>query len=42
MQTPPEPIRWRDLDLDPIHWLQEILRVLGLALSRLWGRDVML
>ncbi|WP_168077494.1 YihY/virulence factor BrkB family protein [Caulobacter sp. SSI4214] len=36
------PIRWRDLDLDPIHWVQEVLRVLGLALSRLWGRDVML
>ncbi len=35
-------IRWRDLDLDPIHWAREILRVLGLALSRLWGRDVML
>ena len=42
MQTPPEPIRWRDLDLDPIHWLQEVLRVLGRALARLWGRDVML
>ncbi|NGM48207.1 YihY/virulence factor BrkB family protein [Caulobacter sp. 602-2] len=42
MQPPKAPIRWRDLDLDPIHWVQEILRVLGLALSRLWGRDVML
>ncbi|MDI1365160.1 MAG: YihY/virulence factor BrkB family protein [bacterium] len=38
----PNPIRWRDLDLDPIHWLREVLRVLGLALSRIWGRDVML
>jgi membrane protein len=42
MQNPPDRIRWRDLDLDPIHWVREILRVLGLALSRLWGRDVML
>jgi len=38
----PQPIRWRDLDLDPIHWAREVLRVLGLALSRIWGRDVML
>jgi membrane protein len=38
----PNPIRWRDLDLDPIHWAREILRVLGLALQRIWGRDVML
>lgn len=38
----PKPIRWRDLDLDPIHWAREVLRVLGLALSRIWGRDVML
>lgn len=38
----PQPIRWRDLDIDPIHWAREVLRVLGLALSRLWGRDVML
>ncbi|WP_156136728.1 MULTISPECIES: YihY/virulence factor BrkB family protein [unclassified Caulobacter] len=42
MQDPLHRIRWRDLDLDPIHWVREILRVLGLALSRLWGRDVML
>ncbi|WP_184719521.1 YihY/virulence factor BrkB family protein [Caulobacter sp.] len=42
MQDPLHRIRWRDLDLDPIHWAREILRVLGLALSRLWGRDVML
>lgn len=42
MQDPLHRIRWRDLDLDPTHWAREILRVLGLALSRLWGRDVML
>ncbi|PIB92185.1 ribonuclease BN [Caulobacter sp. FWC2] len=42
MQDPQHQIRWRDLQLDPIHWVREILRVLGLALSRLWGRDVML
>jgi membrane protein len=42
MQDPQHHIRWRDLQLDPIHWVREILRVLGLALSRLWGRDVML
>lgn len=42
MQDPQHHIRWRDLQLDPIHWAREILRVLGLALSRLWGRDVML
>ena len=42
MQTPQDHIRWRDLDLDPIHWIREILRVVGLAVSRLWGRDVML
>jgi len=23
----PQPIRWRDLDLDPIHWAREVLRV---------------
>jgi len=38
----PQPIRWRDLDLDPIHWAREVLRVVGLALARIWGRDVML
>lgn len=42
MQDPLHRIRWSDLQLDPIHWVREILRVLGLALSRLWGRDVML
>jgi membrane protein len=29
-------------DLDPLYWMREGLRVLGKALSRLWGRDVML
>ncbi|MBO9709568.1 MAG: YihY/virulence factor BrkB family protein [Caulobacter sp.] len=42
MKSPQDRIRFRDLDLDPIHWVREILRVLGLALQRLWGRDVML
>jgi membrane protein len=42
MNSPQDRIRFRDLDLDPIHWAREILRVLGLALQRLWGRDVML
>jgi len=30
------------LDLDPTHWVRETLSVLGKALGRLWGRDVML
>mgnify|MGYP000153292629 CR=1 FL=1 len=42
MKSPQDRLRFRDLDLDPIHWTSEILRVLGLALQRLWGRDVML
>jgi len=42
MNSPQDRLRFRDLDLDPIHWASEILRVLGLALQRLWGRDVML
>jgi membrane protein len=42
MKSPQDRLRFRDLDLDPIHWVSEILRVLGLALQRLWGRDVML
>lgn len=32
--------RWRDLD--PAHLLREALRVTGRALTRMWGRDVML
>lgn len=30
------------LDLDPTHWVRDTLSVLGKALGRLWGRDVML
>ena len=31
---------WREAD--PVHWLRLGLSVAGKALSRLWGRDVML
>jgi membrane protein len=34
--------RLRDKDWDPIHWLRIVLAILGKALARLWGRDVML
>ncbi len=34
--------RFQASDLDPVHGLRVILTVLGKALSRLWGRDVML
>lgn len=34
--------RLRRVDLDPLHWLRVGLTTLGRALSRLWGRDVML
>lgn len=30
------------LDLDPVHWARATLDVIGKALTRLWGRDVML
>ncbi|MDP1631617.1 MAG: YihY/virulence factor BrkB family protein [Caulobacter sp.] len=30
------------IDLDPVHWAQATVDVLGKALTRLWGRDVML
>jgi membrane protein len=30
------------IDLDPVHWARAMLEVLGKALKRLWGRDVML
>jgi len=30
------------IDLDPLHWGRAMLVVLGKALQRLWGRDVML
>lgn len=34
--------RLRDIDWDPSHWLRRGLQVTGRALTRLWGRDVML
>jgi membrane protein len=34
--------RLRNMDWDPLHWLRTALIVLGRALTRLWGRDVML
>jgi membrane protein len=34
--------RVRAIDWDPLHWLRWSLRVSGKALTRLWGRDVML
>jgi membrane protein len=37
---PPEP--HGKIDLDPVHWARATVDVLGKALTRLWGRDVML
>lgn len=34
--------RLRAMDWDPLHWLRLGVRILGKALTRLWGRDVML
>jgi membrane protein len=34
--------RIREIEWDPIHWVRRALIILGRALSRLWGRDVML
>jgi membrane protein len=34
--------RLRAMDWDPTHWLRIALQTLGRALTRLWGRDVML
>ena len=34
--------RLRDVDWDPLHWVRRTLSVNGKALTRLWGRDVML
>ncbi|MDO9247857.1 MAG: YhjD/YihY/BrkB family envelope integrity protein, partial [Phenylobacterium sp.] len=34
--------RLRDIDWDPLHWVRRTLSVNGKALTRLWGRDVML
>lgn len=31
-----------ELDLDPIHWARACALIVGKALTRLWGRDVML
>jgi Predicted membrane protein len=36
------PDRLRAADWDPVHWARTTLVVLGRALTRLWGRDVML
>jgi membrane protein len=36
------PERFRRVDLDPLHWLRVGLKTFGRALTRLWGRDVML
>ncbi len=36
------PDQLRAIDWDPVHWARTILVVLGKALTRLWGRDVML
>jgi membrane protein len=34
--------RLREVDWDPLLWLRVCLRIMGRALTRLWGRDVML
>jgi membrane protein len=34
--------RLKAVDWDPLHWLRLALQILGKALTRLWGRDVML
>ena len=34
--------RLRAVNLDPVHWLRLTVSTLGKALTRLWGRDVML
>lgn len=34
--------RLSEVDWDPTHWLRRALQILGKALARLWGRDVML
>lgn len=34
--------RLREVDWDPTHWLRLSLKLVGRALARLWGRDVML
>ncbi|MES2035767.1 MAG: YihY/virulence factor BrkB family protein [Pseudomonadota bacterium] len=42
MSDTPGPANLQNLDLDPLHWGRATLVVLGKALQRLWGRDVML
>jgi membrane protein len=42
MAAPPILTRLRRVTWDPAHWLRVVLLVLGRALTRLWGRDVML
>jgi membrane protein len=42
MEAPRFISRFRAVAWDPLHWLRVGLKTLGLALARLWGRDVML
>jgi membrane protein len=42
MPTTKRPDPTVHLDLDPVHWARATIEVLGKALQRLWGRDVML
>ncbi len=42
MSTAKDPDVPGKLDLDPVHWARATLDVVGKALQRLWGRDVML
>src|SRR5213078_426493 len=42
LMAPPLLSRLRAADWDPLYWLRVGLQTLGRALSRLWGRDVML
>lgn len=42
MAAPPIIRHLREMDWDPLHWLRLSLKILGKALVRLWGRDVML
>jgi membrane protein len=42
MRIPATLQRLRDVEWDPLHWLRVSLQILGRALTRLWGRDVML
>ena len=42
MKLPVNLQRLREVDWDPTHWARTVLRILSKALTRLWGRDVML